>query len=335
LATDTDNAQDGTAYKMDSLYVHMDSINVYFGFVSRVEFTGLHYGIYIDTDSLEGSGATSDKWGCDVTAANKHLPDVAIYGYHGDNGFWSSSSPKYYTWSDGSWLDHSGGEGTLPSGGRFAYNSDLDFVEISIPRDSPGFQDINSFYISLFNFGGDKFVCETVPSDPAVNFTGENSSTSIEISNFALYTIETPSGIDLEILPKSLLKQNYPNPFYHSTTINYSLNQKANVSIKVYDSRGKLVSTLVDGSRNAGNHQVILNSNNMPSGIYFYQLTSGNSQITKNFLKCSTFSIMTFECLLIIHLLSDGGGNHLFRMMFLKLPSPVYEYIVRHDLQTC
>jgi len=139
----------------------------------------------------------------------------------------------------------------------------------------------------------------------------------------------------IDTLNEAIFIQNYPNPFYHSTTINYSLNQKANVSIKVYDSRGKLVSTLVDGSRNAGNHQVILNSNNMPSGIYFYQLTSGNSQITKNFLKCSTFSIMTFECLLIIHLLSDGGGNHLFRMMFLKLPSPVYEYIVRHDLQTC
>jgi len=204
LATDTDNAQDGTAYKMDSLYVHMDSINVYFGFVSRVEFTGLHYGIYIDTDSLEGSGATSDKWGCDVTAANKHLPDVAI--------LWLSWRQRFFGRVVAQNIipgRTAVGSITLGVKEHFLQVDVLPIIQIWIlwkfqsPRDSPGFQDINSFYISLFNFGGDKFVCETVPSDPAVNFTGENSSTSIEISKFShFYTIETPSGIDLEILPK-------------------------------------------------------------------------------------------------------------------------------------
>lgn len=285
LATDTDNFQDGTAYKMDSLYVHMDSTNVYFGFVTPAEFTGLHYGIYIDTDSLEGSGGTSDKWQCDVTAVNKHLPDIAIYAYHGDDGGWSSSSPKYYTWSGSTWTSHSGGEGSLPAGGLFAHNSDLDFVEILIPKDAPGFENINSFYISLFNFGGDKFVCETIPSDPAVKFTGENSSTTVEISNFAFFPIESITDLDQEILyHKFFLKQNYPNPFQHSTRINYSLNQQANVSIKVYNAMGKLVMTLMDESQNAGNHHVILDGNNMSSGIYFYQLKSGDFRITKKLI---------------------------------------------------
>lgn len=287
LATDTDNAQQGTEYKMDSLYVMMDSANVYFGFRTPAENIGLHYGIYIDTDNIDGSGGTSDKWGCDVTAVNSHRPDVTIYAYHSDTGGWSGTSPKYYTWNGSNWNSHTGGQGSLPTGGRFAHDRDLDFVEISVPRTSPGFEDISSFYISLFNFGGDKHVCETVPSDPAVSFSGENSSTSIQLSSFAFYQapIVSIENSDPSIYPAEfLLSQNYPNPFNPLTRINYSLTGRVKVSIKVYDLMGRLVTTLVNEFLDAGAYEVLFDGKDLATGIYFYQLTAGDFCVTKKLM---------------------------------------------------
>ncbi len=275
IATDTDNAQQGTEYKMDSHYVFMDSLNVYFGFRTPAQTIGLHYGMYIDTDNTSGSGGTSDKWACSVTAVSNHLPDVTIYAYHNDDGGWSSSSPKYYTWNGSDWNDHSGGQGTLPPGGRFAHNSDLDFVEILVPRTSPGLAGVSNFYISLFNFGLQKYVCETVPSDPAVTFYGENTLTSVQLSSFSFFeeSIVSVKNSGMQILPSEFsLNQNYPNPFNPSTTISYSLPITSVVSIKVYDILGRQVAALVNEEKPAGSYKIDFNRDNFSSGVYIYSM---------------------------------------------------------------
>jgi hypothetical protein len=72
------------------------------------------------------------------------------------------------------------------------------------------------------------------------------------------------------------LGQNYPNPFNPTTTINYSITSKGNVSLKVYDMLGKEVAVIVNEVKEAGNYSVTFNASELPSGIYFYNLTSGN-----------------------------------------------------------
>ena len=79
------------------------------------------------------------------------------------------------------------------------------------------------------------------------------------------------------------LSQNYPNPFNPSTTISFSLKNTANVKLTIYNTLGQEVATLLNGQKQSGVHQVIWNSENFVSGVYFYELkVDGNrSQIKK------------------------------------------------------
>ncbi len=85
-------------------------------------------------------------------------------------------------------------------------------------------------------------------------------------------------------MPQSYaLAQNYPNPFNPSTVIDYNLPQAGNVSLKVFDSAGRLVATLVDSYQQSGEHKINFDAVNgrLASGIYFYNLRSGNFNQTK------------------------------------------------------
>jgi len=70
-----------------------------------------------------------------------------------------------------------------------------------------------------------------------------------------------------------LLFQNTPNPFRSSSIISYSTAAPGYVSLVLYDVLGRRVETLVDGSQAAGPHRVRLEGRDLPSGMYFYQLT--------------------------------------------------------------
>jgi hypothetical protein len=68
------------------------------------------------------------------------------------------------------------------------------------------------------------------------------------------------------------LLQNYPNPFNPATTISYTLQERANITINIYNSLGQKMTTLYKGQQEAGSHTIQWNAKNMASGIYFYEL---------------------------------------------------------------
>jgi len=76
------------------------------------------------------------------------------------------------------------------------------------------------------------------------------------------------------------LQGNYPNPFNPTTTINFSLGNADNVTLSVYDLSGRLVSTLVDGYREAGSHAVSFDASGLASGVYMYRLTAGAQTVS-------------------------------------------------------
>jgi hypothetical protein len=75
--------------------------------------------------------------------------------------------------------------------------------------------------------------------------------------------------------PPSFQYKASPNPFNPSTTINYQLPAAGHVNLQVYDTAGRLVTTLADGWRESGNHQVTFDGSHLPSGLYLYRLTAG------------------------------------------------------------
>ncbi|MCW8811500.1 MAG: YCF48-related protein [Ignavibacteriaceae bacterium] len=99
-----------------------------------------------------------------------------------------------------------------------------------------------------------------------------NYSTLITpVQNNVIYT--TPTEFSLS--------QNYPNPFNPITTIQYSIPESGNVSLKVFNTLGEEVAELVNEYQQPGIYKVNFNGENLSSGIYFYQINESDYIETK------------------------------------------------------
>jgi hypothetical protein len=79
---------------------------------------------------------------------------------------------------------------------------------------------------------------------------------------------------------ETLLKGNAPNPFRDRTRIRYAIRRTQHVWMNVYDVLGRRVRTLVDGIREAGEHEVTLRASDLASGTYVYRIRTNSSQQT-------------------------------------------------------
>lgn len=96
------------------------------------------------------------------------------------------------------------------------------------------------------------------------------------------FTYSKVIEVNIELPKQFMLEQNYPNPFNPTTTIKYRLPEKANVTLKIYDMLGKEVAVLVNQEKEAGIHKIDFDASQLPSGVYFSQISAGSfSQIRK------------------------------------------------------
>jgi hypothetical protein len=87
---------------------------------------------------------------------------------------------------------------------------------------------------------------------------------------------ENPSGAPADFQ----LEPNFPNPFNPTTTIAFQVPQSCNLTLKVFDCKGRLVKTVLDRERTStGIHTVKLDLSEQPSGIYFYSLEQNSSKL--------------------------------------------------------
>ena len=87
---------------------------------------------------------------------------------------------------------------------------------------------------------------------------------------------------EIDEIPNTILVfQNYPNPFNPKTKIKYQIPELSFVRLKVYDVLGSEIETLVNEEKPAGNYEVKFDATNLPSGIYFYRLHTGDYISTK------------------------------------------------------
>ena len=91
--------------------------------------------------------------------------------------------------------------------------------------------------------------------------------------------------IEVKVIPKEyLLSQNYPNPFNSSSIIKYSIPKSSQVSLKIFNTLGEKLETLVNEERPVGTYEVNWNAGNLPSGVYFYSLQAGDFVQTRKMI---------------------------------------------------
>jgi hypothetical protein len=80
------------------------------------------------------------------------------------------------------------------------------------------------------------------------------------------------------------LSQNYPNPFNPTTTIRFDVRTAGNVLLKVFDVLGREVEVIVNDFLKSGSYSVQFSGDNLPSGVYYYELRAESFSETKRML---------------------------------------------------
>ena len=141
---------------------------------------------------------------------------------------------------------------------------------------------------------------DTYPAGDKIDFVGSWSnypyfeSKTIVVSSIeeGLFVLKINEGEDLSVKNDNTnpsifeLEKNYPNPFNPQTKINYSLSESGKVSLVVYNSLGQIVQTLENGYKQSGSYSIAFDGSSLPSGTYFYQLSS------KGFVKTEKMSLI-------------------------------------------
>jgi len=155
----------------------------------------------------------------------------------------------------------------------------------AVGRNSP------SFIVSK-NSGSSWQLIDTPDSTISIDVSFADSLHGMAVcdSGYILkYIPEKPvsvESIDSQIPTNFVLEQNYPNPFNPSTKISWQTPASGWHTLIVYDVLGNEIATLVDEYKPAGNYEVEFNTvqESIPaiaSGIYFYQLKTGDKFETK------------------------------------------------------
>ncbi len=122
---------------------------------------------------------------------------------------------------------------------------------------------------------------------PWYNASSGSTSKYLVLYDVRVYGTTSPAtGVENEkSVPKVFsLSQNYPNPFNPSTQITFSLDKSETANLTVYNMLGQKVATLINGNLSAGEHTVNFSADNLSSGIYIYQLSSGSRIISKKMM---------------------------------------------------
>ena len=107
------------------------------------------------------------------------------------------------------------------------------------------------------------------------------------VENYSYFSSDLPGSSEI---PKYILSQSYPNPFYLNKThkragitIKYQIKAKnvSSAQINIFNIKGQLVKTLVSSFKEQGSHSVVWNGNDdsgktVGSGIFFYKIKTAN-----------------------------------------------------------
>ena len=215
--------------------------------------------------------------------------NTADFGDQIDLGTADSDPGFYFCNIEGGMESIEGNGAGLEYSGAYENNMDMDPCFID--------SESNDFYLSesssCIEAGIDSIeIGSTWYYTPSTDFDGNQrpnpSGSDPDIGAFENVPGNQPTSIDetLNQLRQSFtLTQNYPNPFNTVTHIKYQLHKNTYVNIKILNSLGQEVETIIDKEKNAGHYIISWNASNNASGLYFVSLiTDENYKIRKMLL---------------------------------------------------
>jgi len=106
-----------------------------------------------------------------------------------------------------------------------------------------------------------------------------------QVDNDGTFSLSKEVEVEIKVMPVVYaLEQNYPNPFNPGTTIKFSLPEKTNIKLSVYNALGEMVKELYNGEKSEGFHEVKFDASGLSSGMYFYKIESEAFTSTKKML---------------------------------------------------
>jgi len=157
---------------------------------------------------------------------------------------------------------------------------------VSVTKETEaGMVDVNSYFMDGEFTGTITVAFQSKGMNKDLDFELVNASVSIDN---VINAVSDLGSVTLKAIPTVYaLRQNFPNPFNPTTTIEYSIPQSGNVNLVIYNMAGQKVRTLVNELQLASYKKVVWDGKNdmgetVGAGMYFYKLVSGNfSKIQK------------------------------------------------------
>ena len=156
------------------------------------------------------------------------------------------------------WVSHDNAyaAGDNSPNGLFAFDfNSMEYTFLPMPDDIPGTG--NGPRNATFSVTGDTAYVASFNAGRIWRFTRTGTGIGDKIS---------------AIPDEFALKQNYPNPFNPSTVIAFDLDEPGQVELKIFNSIGREVATLVNNRMTAGRHEVTFNASGLASGVYYYRI---------------------------------------------------------------
>lgn len=149
---------------------------------------------------------------------------------------------------------------------------------------------LSGHMVATFDYGATwiDYIAPDTSSLYQITFTDSLTGYAVgEDGVIVKYKYQPPDYVNDNLAPvinDFVLYQNFPNPFNPSTTITFYLSLPGQVSVKIYNILGTLVTTLVEEYKSSGNHSVVWKAENETSGVYYYQLIVNGKLTTRKML---------------------------------------------------
>lgn len=151
-------------------------------------------------------------------------------------------------------------------------------VTWSTPVNLTNTPNLDERYPSISKYNPAGFAYITWQEDPQPGSSAFNDNAPLSRSRQVFYRLSliTDVGQESSLPTEFSVSQNYPNPFNPATKIDYTVAKAGPVSIKVYNTLGQQVATLVNEHLSPGQYQVTFDGADLPSGVYIYTMRAGN-----------------------------------------------------------